>query len=321
MPDGLLTAVQGMGGVQFWLLLAFALVVTAVGFKLWRDSFRDARLMEDTPTSRIRSAAQGFVELVGTQDTAMDRRPRAPLTGREATWWSYSIEKKETHRDSNGNRQTRWRTVEKKTSPDLILLRDGTGEVVVNPAGAQVTAGHRERWYGHSRHPAGGPGGGDGGGIAGVVDFLTSGRYRYTEELMRPGDPLFALGHFETRTSVPDSEERIRRRTELLAEWKENPAELVARFDEDGDGRVDMEEWERARAAAEAAVEEQVAREAGEPDVHLLLKPPDGRPFVLSVKEEEELTGAYRVRSVAFLILFLVGVVGTGLLLTGRFAG
>jgi hypothetical protein len=82
-----------------------------------------------------------------------------------------------------------------------------------------------------------------------------------------------------------------------------------------------MEEWERAREVARAAVEEQAAREAREPDAHLLLKPPDGRPFILSVKEQDELTGAYRIRSVAFLVLFLVGVVATGVLISGRFGG
>ena len=312
MPSELIAAVQGMETLEFSLLLAGAVVLTGVGFKMWRDSFRNARLMEDTPTSRIRSAAQGFVELSGIQDTAMDRTPRAPLTGADATWWSYKIEKKKAYRDSDGNRKTRWHTLERTTSSDLIRLADDTGEVVVNPAGADVTPSRRQVWYGHARKPDRGPRGG------GLARIFRGGRYRYTQELMRPGDPLFALGHFETRSGVPDSEERARRRTELLAEWKENPAELAARFDEDGDGRVDMQEWERARKAAEAAVEEKAAREATEAQADLLLRPPDGRPFILSTKGQEALARSYRLRSVGWLVLFLAGVVGTGVLLTGR---
>ena len=34
---------------------------------LWKKSFQQARMMEDTPRSKIRSAAQGFVELSGIQ--------------------------------------------------------------------------------------------------------------------------------------------------------------------------------------------------------------------------------------------------------------
>ena len=56
---------------------------------------------------------------------------------------------------------------------------------------------------------------------------------------MRPGEPIYALGHFETWSNVPGTTERSRKQVEILAEWKEDPSELVRRFDEDGDGRVD----------------------------------------------------------------------------------
>ena len=312
MPEGLVLVVRSMGTVPWVAFLVGAGGLTVFAFVMWRRSFQNARVMEDTPTSRVRSAAQGFVELAGMQETAMDRPPMAPITGREVTWWSYSIEERKSYRDSNGHRKTRWDTLESKTSPHLIRLVDDTGEVVVNPAGADVTPSVKRVWYGTSRKPTRSPGGG------GFSLFSGGGRYRYTESYMRPGEPLFALGHFETRTSAPDTRERARRRTELLAAWKEDPAALAARFDEDGDGRVDMREWERARDAAKAAVEEQAAREARKPEAHLLLKPPNGRPFLLSVKSQEELARSYRIRSVGWVLLFLVGVVACGVLLTGR---
>lgn len=320
MPEAWLAMVRTMDPVEFWLALAGAVIATGVGFWLWRRSFQNARVMEDTPTSKIRSAAQGFVELAGTQDTAMDRTPIAPLSGRPVTWWSYKIEKKERSAGGDGGRKTTWRTVETRTSSNLIRLDDGTGQVVVNPAGAEVTPSSSDTWYGSERKPTRGPGPGgsglvDWGGMVGT----SRRRYRYTEKIMRPGEPLFALGHFETRRGAVDSDERARRRTELLAEWKADPAALAARFDEDGDGRVDMHEWERARAAAEAAVEEQAAREERQPAADLLLKPPDGRPFILSVKDQAELARSYRFRSVAFLALFLVGLAATGVLVTGWF--
>jgi hypothetical protein len=253
------------------------------------------------------------VELVGTQTPALDRGPVAPLTGRQVTWWSYHIEKKKKRRDAKGNTRTEWVTVEKKTSPDLILLTDDTGEAVVNPAGAEVTAMDKKVWYGRTREPTTVP-----SGSGGMLSLSLGGKYRYTEIVMHPGDPIYALGYFETRHSVPDSQERVRQRAEILAAWKENPAELAERFDEDGDGRVDMGEWERARAAAAAVVEQKAAEAADEAEVNLLLKPPDGQPFILSVKSQDELAKSYRWRATGFLVLFLVGVVAVGVLLTGR---
>lgn len=317
MPADLVAQIQGMEPLAYWLALAGALLLMGVGFKFWRDSFKHARIMEDMPTSKIRSAAQGFVELVGTQTPALKPGPTAPLTGRPVTWWSYKIEKKKTRRDSDGKTRTEWVTVENKTSPDLILLKDATGEAVVNPAGAEVTPKEKKVWYGRHRKPTSAP-----SGSGSIFTLGSVGRkYRYTERVMLPGDPIYALGYFETRHGVPDSKERARLRGAVLAEWKENPAELAERFDEDGDGRVDMEEWERARKAAEAVVEQKAAEAAEEPEANLLLKPPDGEPFILSVKSQDELTKQYRLRSMGFLVLFIAGVVAVGVLLTARFGG
>ena len=56
-----------MSGNHFkFLLLLFGLAGAAAysfwyGFKAWREN----RMVEDTPSSRVRSAAQGYVELTG----------------------------------------------------------------------------------------------------------------------------------------------------------------------------------------------------------------------------------------------------------------
>ncbi|MEZ4720285.1 MAG: LemA family protein [Flavobacteriales bacterium] len=43
--------------------------------------FKRARLIEDTPTSRIRSAAQGYIEIVGAVSSARNKELAAPLSG------------------------------------------------------------------------------------------------------------------------------------------------------------------------------------------------------------------------------------------------
>ena len=90
---------------------------------------------------------------------------------------------------------------------------------------------------------------------------------------MRPGELIYALGHFETWSNVPGRKERSKKRSEILVGWKNDAEELVRRFDADGDGRVDGDEWEKAREAAQALVEERVTEAAMKPDVDVLMKP------------------------------------------------
>ncbi len=305
--------IQLMSQWQFALLSVVLAALTGGGFYLWKKFFQHARVMEDMPTSKIRSAAQGFVELSGMQHALEGAPLSAPLTGNACTWWDYKIEKKKTSRNSKGQTTTHWVTVESDTSVGFFNLRDDTGEILVNPRGADVTPSVRKVWYGNSRRPTG-------GGSSGFGSSMGR-RYRYTERLMRSGEPVYALGHFETWSNVEGSKERSERRAKILAEWKEDAAGLVQRFDEDGDGRVDADEWEQARKAAEAVVEEQVAKAAMKPDVDVLMKPEEDHPFILSTKSQEELTRVYRWKAFGGLLLFLAGVVSLGVTLTARFGG
>ena len=296
---------------QFGLLLLVLVLFTGAGFLLWKKSFQHARVMEDMPTSKVRSAAQGFVELSGIQHALESAPLSAPLTGSACTWWDYKIEKREQTRSSKGQDSTRWVTVEKDTSVGFFNLKDDTGEILVNPIGADVTSSLKRVWYGNARRPNGGGASGFGGSLRG--------RYRYTERIMRPGEPIYALGHFETWGNVAGTQERSKKRSEILAGWKMDADELVRRFDADGDGRVDGDEWEKAREAAQALVEEQVTKAAMKPDVDVLMKPEEDHPFILSTKSQDELTKVYRWKALGGLVLFLAGLAAVGVTLNARF--
>ena len=305
--------IGALGQGQFGLLLVVLAVFTGVGFFLWKKSFQQARVMEDMPRSKIRSAAQGFVELSGIQHPLEGTPLSAPLTGSACTWWDYKIEKRESTstQSSKGQDSTSWSTVEKDTSVGFFHLRDETGEILVNPIGAEVTASLQRVWYGDARRPN--------GDSTSQFGASLKGRYRYTERIMRPGELIYALGHFETWSNVPGTKERSKKRSEILAGWKNDADELVRRFDADGDGRVDADEWEKAREAAEALVEEQVTEAAMKPDVDVLMKPEEDHPFILSTKSQDELTKVYRWKALGGLVLFLAGLAAVGVTLNARF--
>ena len=70
--------------------------------------------------------------------------------------------------------------------------------------------------------------------------------------------------------------------SELLADWKKDPRELLARFDHDRSGEVDLREWELARLEARREVQKRHVELRSSPGLNLLRKPADGRVFILA---------------------------------------
>lgn len=286
-------------------------VPAAIGLACFIATFvfvRRGRLIEDMPTSRVRSAAQGYVELEGTA-RLMDGLPViCPLTASRCVWWRYTVEERQTTIGANGRRQTRWVTVDSGRSDDCFLLEDGTGACIVDPEGAEVIPSLRRRWYGNSRRPGTGPVAGS-GWLRGL--FAS---HRYTEELILPAEPVYALGAFRTQSGHPDAFDERADLSELLAKWKHDKA-MMALLDANKDGTVDSREWEAARRMAQRKVrEDHVARAVATPDLHILGRSRNGRPYILSGVPQATLVRRFRARAAA--ALSLCGMSGTFLLWT-----
>jgi len=103
--------VQAMAPGQFWLFFALLGGASAAGFyAAFRFLFR-LRLIEDTPTSLIRSAAQGYVELQGRGELLPGPPIVAPLTGLPCVWYRFKVEERVADYDSRGGTNSRWRTI------------------------------------------------------------------------------------------------------------------------------------------------------------------------------------------------------------------
>lgn len=266
---------------------------------LWR-AYRRYRLMADTPTSRLRSAAQGYVEIHGECFPFEGRPLVGRLTGRECVWYRYEIAKY-----VRSGKNSHWKTVEQGISDDLFTLRDGTGECHVHPAGAEVQALHRDVWYGHSREPVDGP-------PDDRPRISLRGRFRYTEHRLHAHDPLYALGYFETirPAGLQGGVGALLR--DVISEWKQDYEILLRRFDTDGDGTLDLKEWERVRAEASLEAQRRLGELQAAPDVNVLARPPSDYPYVLSSHGEEATSKRYLVQAVVSLI----GFFGLGALAT-----
>jgi hypothetical protein len=290
---------------KFWLvvigLAAGALYSFWFAFKAWAKN----RIIEDTPTSRVRSAAQGYVELSGEGLLPGDAHNKGPLTGMPCTWWRYKVEER-----SRAGRSRSWSTVDSGTSEIPFVLDDGTGQCLIDPRGAEVFPGATNVWYGPEAWPQGRiP---DGSGVFGwLVDSFVTDKYRYTEHRLEQHKHVYAIGAFRSLggASVGDPDDAA---AELLHTWKKDQAALLARFDSNHDGTLSAAEWDQARIAARRQILESRAAEVQPPSMNVLADPMDGRSFLLAASDGESLARRFRRRAAAGIC----GFVGSSAALT-----
>ncbi|MGQ7817507.1 GIDE domain-containing protein [Metapseudomonas furukawaii] len=284
--------------------LAFSLGAFAGGGWWCLRRLAQARLLLDTPTSKIRSAAQGYVELYGVLHSLGEGPLLAPLTGKPCLWWRYRIEQY-----SERGKNKSWRVVDSGVSDAWLRLADATGECLIDPRGAEVRPATRERWKGSQRHPRGGL---VAGGLSG---WLGSGEYRYTEERLHAGEPLYAIGDFHTGGGGHQGLDLATAQGAVIREWKGDFAGLLQRFDSDGDGQLGETEWQRVRLAAQLEAEDRHRRASVAPAVNQMRRPRESQPFLLSSHGEDELARHFRWQALAGALLCVAGAVATVYLL------
>lgn len=291
----------------FFVSLFFALGACLGGGWWCLRRWSQARHLLDTPTSKIRSAAQGYVELYGVLEELPQAAVRGPLTNKPCLWWRFRIEEYQ----SNGKKRS-WRSIESGSSDAWLRLVDGTGECLIDPRGAEVRPVVREVWQGSLRHPLG-------PAKTGLLGFLSSGkRYRYTEERFHVGQPLYAIGDFRTAGGGQQGLDLPSAQGQVIREWKGDYAGLLRRFDSDGNGELDDREWNRVRLAAQLEAEQRHRRSSAEPARHRMSKPGEARPFILSNAGEDELARGFYWQAAGGALLCLVGALATAWLLGVR---
>jgi hypothetical protein len=274
----------------FWRVALALLAIGCfyLGFLWWRR----ARVIDDTPLSRVRSAAQGFVEVRGRGTLLKGSEIRAPLSARPCVWWSFQIERKE-----ETGKSTSWRTIKRGASTVPFLLTDESGWCVVNPTGAEVFPSDHSTWYGSSEWPS------NTGTSAAVLDRMLA-DYRYTEHRIYEHERIDAIGEFRTMGGISgiDTEAEA---MELLRQWKTDQPRLMQRFDDNRDGVLSQAEWEKARLEARRAVETRVQQQAP-PRYNVMLRPSDDKPFLIAAYDLALLARRYRRRAVVALLAFVV---------------
>ncbi|WP_137887862.1 GIDE domain-containing protein [Pseudomonas sp. 2FE] len=286
------------------LSLAFSVGACAGGAWWCLRRLAEARHLLDTPTSKIRSAAQGYVELYGVLQPLPETPILGPLTGKACLWWRFKIEEY----SSNGKGRS-WRQVESGSSEAWLRLADATGDCLIDPQGAQVSPATREVWKGNLRHPRGPT-------QSGIFGWLASDKdYRYTEERLHLGEPLYAIGDFRTSGGGRQGLDPSAAQSSVIREWKGDFAGLLQRFDSDRNGQLDEREWNRVRLAAQLEAEDRHRQMSVQPAQNHLARPREAQPFILSSHGEDDLARRFYWQAAAAAVLCLLGALATAWLL------
>jgi hypothetical protein len=132
-PAWALGTVLQSGGDDEIVILAVLLLAFFGGLYLVYDGFTTwqlARLIQDTPTAKVRSMAVGRTELEGVvreHDGTID----VPYTDEKCVHIDWDAERRERHTDEDGNVHYTWETVASGTETLWFDLEDDTGRVLV----------------------------------------------------------------------------------------------------------------------------------------------------------------------------------------------
>ena len=239
----------------------------AFGFVLLRRK----NLFENVPTSRIRSVAMGFAEVAGLA------RPKAtvtaPYSGIPCVYFRYKVEIE----TSRGRRGRTWQTTEQGDSAIPFYLQDGTGTILVNPAGAETVLQQSFRK------------------IERGEGFFAK-RKRCTEWWIVSAQKVFVAG---TVSRVRDLAHEARMTLhDRLRELKTDP-EQMSQFDTNRDGRISTEEWGNAvRAVQEEVVREAASEPAAPAEDEIVIGQGIGEKiFLIADRSEKSLLGRLALQS------------------------
>jgi len=288
---------------SLWIIGSLYLLIKAF------SSLHKKRVIKDTPTSWLRSAAQGYTELVG-RGVHIDGTPlMSPLSGRECLWYRMKSEEIADALERRGepdlftllrlfSKSTPLRNVNIEESDDLFYLDDETGRCVIDPEGAHITPSLTRVWYGNSPVPDRGPA--LGGSPLGY-------RYKYTEELLLPGDILYAIGNLQTVGGAGSNNDMKEETRDLLKDWKQDKKNLLERFDRNNDGEISVSEWNKARKAAAEEISWKHASNDVPLVVTMLKKTNDPRrPFMISSDPLHDLVDRYHRHSLSYFIVSIM---------------
>lgn len=233
-------------------LAIYAAFGVAAGVGLFFKGFKNfklKKLIEDLPTSNIRSLPMGLVEIIGRAVKTVEMC--TPFSNTPCVFFQYVIERlRKTRRGSY------WDAIKRYSSPIPFEVSDDTGSILINPSEAEVEVESMNRYSNDSFNslPANAVKFMDMNGINYTGFFGSKHTLRLTEYFIRPGGQVYVIGTARHAGDLleksPEYSSSIDRKRYMLAETLKNLKSspiLLKKYDSNKDGKIDSVEWDKAR--------------------------------------------------------------------------
>ena len=258
------------------IIFAAALLSLYLAFRY----FNLARHLHNIPRAKIRSAPQGYVEIVGRARSLLPVPARTPETATACVWYEYHY--REVHGDDS--------TVDVLRTTESFLIEDASGSCRIDPVHMRIESRSRKfNWFRKLALSS----------ESGLIEMRWIGI----------GDRVHAYGKFTTLRSDFSSRRQEMIKTRLAA-LKSNH-ELRKLLDHNRDGVIDAREWEQAREQTIAEVDAEIAelqKNQNQDSIGHVLRAPDdaGLPFLLSSYSEMKIITRYRFFALMWMLCFLL---------------
>lgn len=273
--------------ISFEMSVSYLLIISAalmtLGFIL--DFFKLSKLkhlINDLPTSKLRSVSAGLVEVKGK--ITGKQVFISPISGAECVFFRYRKYKKVRTRNKEY-----WSVSEiGEGIPSKCYIDDGTGIIALNLKNAEIKVKSPENYTSTYKEME-----------AGFVPSFFS-NVKYEEEIIQTGESVYVIG-----TAVP--ERRSIQFGEFLSEAKKNQIN-VARFDIDGNGILDQQEWELAVPELRNDFRKKVL-DNGQSYGLILDKDKDSNLLIVATEREEKILSKIKWRVPVYLVLGILSFV------------
>lgn len=227
-------------------------------------------IVSDLPTSKIRSASMGMVELKGTAKRKYNLL--SPCANLPCIY--YRVKK---YRRSNKSEQSGWTWYETQLSGNVpFYLEDEYGRAEVYPEGAELFPLKKETYTN------------SGGFYTQGIQCMVPVGQKWEEEIILDNSPLYVLGWAEYPLQSDKSEIK-KIRLDILRKIKKDK-NLLSIYDTDKNGRIDPNEWEQAVADADKkAYKQYLSGGDKKRECFIVLEPPyRGFPMIIAPTKMED---------------------------------
>lgn len=117
-------------------ILIISIIFLIVGVFLFFGGFKwlkYRRIIENTPTSKIRSIAMGIVEIFGEALPMEGNILKSPFSNTECVYYKYTVEEYKKR-----GKSSEWVVIKEGNEMPYFFIKDETGSVIIDPKGAEI---------------------------------------------------------------------------------------------------------------------------------------------------------------------------------------